>query len=58
MTTTFMATARLSRKTRVESNTAMMTMRLISEVPTIDSRTSAKIKSGMAIRTSTARPRA
>jgi hypothetical protein len=38
-----MATARLSRNTRVESSTAMIRMRLTTDAPTIDSSTSAKI---------------
>jgi len=43
MTATFTATARLSRNTRVESSTAMIRTRFTTEVPTIDSSTSAKI---------------
>ena len=39
MTTTFIATARARRKTRVESSTAMTRMRLMIEVPRIESST-------------------
>ncbi len=55
MTATFIATARDSRNTRVESSTAMIRMRLMAEGPTIDSSTSAKISSGIDISTSTSR---
>ncbi len=54
-TTTFMATARVSRNTRVESSTAMIRIRLVTDDPKIDSSISAKMSWGIAIRMSTPR---
>ena len=54
-TTTFIDTARLSRKTRVLSSTAMIRIRLMMDEPKMSSRTRAKMSCGMAMRMSTAR---
>ena len=47
-----MATARERRKTRVESRSAIVTIRAVVPVPTIESTISAKIRVGKAIRMS------
>ena len=55
MTTTFMATARVSRNTLVESRTAMIRIKLTIVDPNIERSIRANIRLGMAIRTSTSR---
>ncbi|MCY1378460.1 hypothetical protein D9M69_660990 [compost metagenome] len=54
-TTTFAATARVRRNTRVESSTAMMPISMGTDVPNRVSSSRAKISCGMAIITSTRR---
>ncbi|MNJ81561.1 hypothetical protein D3C77_804290 [compost metagenome] len=55
MTATLLATARVKRKTLVESSTAMMMINTGIEVPNKVSNIMAKINCGMAIMTSTTR---